>query len=137
MLTPRPRGCLAHCQSAMVLVPAKTEEGNAMQWTTAIVTGAVTISLSLLPVEAQEIKKGTLSGTILSAGIGVPDNSQQAPLGTPNSGRFILTQVCRSDGAIRFLTGFGEPIVADHGPGCTTFVLGFELGQNTSRCFYG
>jgi len=101
------------------------------------------LGMSLFTVaEAQEIKKGGLSGRIISVAVEIPANSNTPVFTTPSSRFFILTQVCTRTGAgpIPLLIGstFGVFILGDVSQTegiCRTFSPGIALPQNEALSF--
>jgi hypothetical protein len=95
-------------------------------------TIAASLLMSVLastPAMAQVIKKGTLSGKIVSAAVEVAPTTAATVYTTPATGFFILTQVCvqdRSEMAVRGAT-LG-PLVTDDR--CTTYTPGVALPRN-------
>ena len=57
----------------------------------------VAIALAVGSAQAQQIKNGELTGTLMSGHTLVTGNGQANVLQTPSKGRFIMTQFCKED----------------------------------------
>jgi len=109
--------------------------------TRTVLTGiAIVVVLGLFAETAagQSIDKGTLSGTVFSAGATVPNLSQAFVTTTPVSTAFVLTQVCTTHpNALRLNAG---PVIGDipleQDSNCTQYVPGIAIPPNTNvNCF--
>jgi hypothetical protein len=90
--------------------------------------------------EAQEIKHGGLTGTIVSATTIVCTNGGCVnPIyTTPAEGSFVLTQFCATTDVLRVIGSSFGGIPVNEGIGCTTFSPGIALPQNeTISCENG
>ncbi len=85
---------------------------------------AAMVFLAATSADAQQLKRGELTGTVVSASATAPPLSSVSLLTAPASGHFIVTQVC--GGPIE-----GSTIgTLSFGGGCTEFVPGFALPAN-------
>jgi hypothetical protein len=77
---------------------------------------------------AQVVKKGTLSGTIVSQGATIPTSSSVPVFTAPAAGDgfFILTQVCASAQSVT-ISGSGIGPLAVSSGNCQTFTPGVAL----------
>jgi hypothetical protein len=65
-----------------------------MRITTAILIATLSGLIYAAPAVAQELKLGTLSGTVMSFGLSVPAGTTVAALTVPADKSFVVTQVC-------------------------------------------
>ena len=78
--------------------------------------------------QAQEVKKGTLSGTVATQGVIIPADSFMPVYTAPadGDGVFILTQVCSSAQSVT-LSGSSMGPLAVAGGACQSFTPGLAL----------
>ncbi len=107
-----------------------------MRRTTAVIFGALfSVLLCVGPAAAQKVNKSTLTGTLTSASVAVPDDGAlhtvlTTPAATTNT-FFVLTQFCATTpgfpGAVN-LSGntFGQVVVSTSDE-CTTYVPAIRL----------
>jgi len=86
--------------------------------------------------DAQQVKKSTLSGTIMSAAVTIPVSTAPLLTAPPSTGgRFILTQACISDvptAVVLRSVALGRLALQ---AGCTTFDPGFAIAAgDTLEC---
>jgi hypothetical protein len=84
--------------------------------------------LAHAPAHAQQVKKGTLTGRIVSAAVEVPGNSSGPLFTTPAKGFFVLTQVCTEDKDADVRGATLGPIYNENK--CTTYNPGIGFPQN-------
>lgn len=89
----------------------------------ALIAGSL---LCVTSAQAQQVKKGELSGTILSGGVSVPASSSLVVFTAPATGNFILTTFCARDVALSGNT-VGPIAPADSDEPCLVFVPGFAI----------
>ena len=78
--------------------------------------------------EAQRVRQGTLSGTVVSASATVQGLSSTVVVTEPAAGFYILKQVCFSDPGLLSLSGsVTGVVVTDSGSQCTTYEPGIGL----------
>ena len=95
-----------HTATLALLAGAK-EEVKHMQ-ATAVMVAAIVLSLvTSAPAVAQQIKNGTVSGTLMSATAAVPMGSSVTVFTTPSAGPFILIDVCAEFGITISVSRFG------------------------------
>ncbi len=97
-----------------------------------IVVGlAAALALTASSVDAQIMKKGVLTGRILSAARTIPAGQPSSLFSTPSlgDGVFIVTQFCQSSPDVVFSSDNVDPVPTYPGPngGCTTFTPGIAL----------
>ena len=99
-----------------------------MRTIVAIATMLVGGVLLSTPAQAQQMKKGTLTGKVVSAAVELPANSSATVFTTPTKGFFVLTQVCvdKKDANVRGATV--GPVFNDDK--CTTYTPGIAFPQS-------
>ena len=85
-------------------------------------------ALMSAPSLAQSVKKGTLSGTIVTQGATIPADSSMAVFTAPAEGEgvFVVTQVCSSAQAVS-ISGSAIGPLAVPGGACQSFTPGLAL----------
>jgi hypothetical protein len=89
---------------------------------------AVAIVLTAGVAQAQQIKKGELSGTLMSGHALVTANGQANVLQTSSKGQFIMTQFCKEDGDTE-LQGSSLGVITTTN-GCTEFSPGVPIPRD-------
>jgi len=81
------------------------------------------------PAQAQQLKKGTLTGEILSKTWPIQANSSATMFTTPTKGFFVLTQLCvENKNNVTVRAASGGLLPGDEK--CTTYNPGFAFPQN-------
>ncbi len=91
-----------------------------------------------LPVGAQTVTNGGLSGTVVSRSVAANGSDEATIYTTPKKGHFVLTQI-GSVGASFTATGFGEIGITDEAEGLQplTFIPGIALPpQSSIQCLF-
>jgi len=87
------------------------------------------LALAAGSAQAQQIKNGELSGTLMSGHALVTANGQANVLQTPSKGQFIMTQFCREDGDTD-LQGSSLGVITTPNNNCTEFSPGVPVPRD-------
>ena len=93
---------------------------------------ALGVTVCLTSAVAQQVKNGTISGTLLSAGATVPANSAALVFTAPATGHFILTTFCGDATQLTLrghTVGFIASLALNAGASCQPLTPGFAIPQ--------